>query len=254
MTALTNYTEDAWLNHSLRNTAYTPAATVYAALFTAAPGEAGGGTEISTSGTNYTRKAVTFAAAASRAIANSAAVQWLCDGTTFGTVTHWGIFDASSAGNLLAYGSLASGSVAVVDGQTYDIAIGGIAVEITTGGAVRMTSYLVHKLLDLTFRNTAYTSPAAVYLGYTSTLTDDDGGGTEMTGGSYARNETAFGAPSSNTCSNSDEESIAYTGVDPVGWFLADASTGGNRLFHGATPQPSKFVVVAAAGLQITLN
>lgn len=105
MAGKSDYLENKILDHVLRNTAYTSPTTVYMALFTAAPSDAGGGTEVSTN--NYSRTAITFGAAASGAIANSSPVNFPTPSGSWGACTHFGIFDASSAGNLLYWGALA---------------------------------------------------------------------------------------------------------------------------------------------------
>ena len=123
--AMTNYLEDALLNEVLRNTGYTPVATVYAALFTAAPGEAGGGTEVS--GGAYARTAVTFAAPASGQCSNSADVTFPTASANWGTVTHVAIMDASSGGNMLFYGAL-DASKTVNSGDSIKFATGNLVV------------------------------------------------------------------------------------------------------------------------------
>lgn len=105
MAGKSDYLENKVLDHVLRNTAYTSPTTVYMALFTAAPSDAGGGTEVS--GNNYARTAITFGAAASGAISNSADCTFPTPSGSWGACTHFGIFDASSAGNLLYWGALA---------------------------------------------------------------------------------------------------------------------------------------------------
>lgn len=109
MDAKTNYLEDNLLNHVLRNTAFTSPTTVYVALFTAAPGEAGGGTEVS--GGSYARQSVTFSAPASGVVANSGAVTFPTATAPWGTITHMAIFDAVTVGNMLYYGALAAPKV-----------------------------------------------------------------------------------------------------------------------------------------------
>ena len=104
--SFTNYLEEKLLKHVLTNTAYTPPATVYVGLFTAAPGEAGGGTEVT--GGAYVRQAATFAVMAgnpSEAV-TSAAVEFPAATATWGTIIYAGVFDAVSAGNLLCFAEL----------------------------------------------------------------------------------------------------------------------------------------------------
>ena len=102
------------------------------------------------------------------------------------------------------------------------------------------TDYLEDALLNHVLRNTAYTSPTAVYVGLTSTATTDAGGGTELTGGSYARVAVTFGAPAgggAGSVSNSAEVLFPEATTDwsaATHFFIADALTAGNRLYHGA--------------------
>lgn len=117
----TTYLKNKILDHVYRNVSYTPPAAVYMGLFTAAPSDAGGGTEVS--GGGYARQAITFGAASSGVIANTAAIDFSASGANFGTITHIGIFDASTAGNLLDWKSL-SASVVVNDAETLRFPIG----------------------------------------------------------------------------------------------------------------------------------
>jgi len=105
MAGKSDYLENKILDHVLRNTAYTSPAAVYMGLFTAAPSDAGGGTEVS--GNNYSRTAITFGAASGGAITNSADVTFPTPSGSWGACTHFGIFDQASAGNLLYWGALA---------------------------------------------------------------------------------------------------------------------------------------------------
>ena len=108
--AKTNYLEDALLNHVLRNTAYSSPATVYVGLYTVAPTDTGGGTEVS--GYGYARQTVTFAAPVSGTCANSGAVTFpQASGGDWGTIVAMGIFDALTSGNLLYYGNLTTPKV-----------------------------------------------------------------------------------------------------------------------------------------------
>ncbi len=105
----TNYLEAKLIDHSLGTASYTMP-TVYVGLFTAAPGETGGGTEVS--GNAYARQACPFAAASQGApssAVNSGTVTFpVATPSGWGTVTHFAIFDASSGGNMLRHGALAA--------------------------------------------------------------------------------------------------------------------------------------------------
>ncbi len=73
------------------------------ALYTGAPDDTGGGTEVS--GGGYGRQAVTFTISGNTA-SNNAAIEWDTATAGYGTVTHVGVFDASTGGNLIAYAAL----------------------------------------------------------------------------------------------------------------------------------------------------
>ena len=99
--------------------------------------------------------------------------------------------------------------------------------------AGNLTNYLENKLLDHFLGTTAYTMPT-VYVGLFTVAPGDAGGGTEVTGGSYARQTAAFTADSSGATSNSGN--IDFTGMPAattVAIAIFDASTSGNMLVHG---------------------
>jgi len=111
MGALTNFLEDKIIGHLFRAAAYTAPTTLYIALFTAAPGEAGGGTEVT--GGSYARVAVANSAtewdataAGDGTTANTNTATFPAPTASWGQVTHWAIMDAASAGNMLAYAAL----------------------------------------------------------------------------------------------------------------------------------------------------
>jgi len=125
MSAASNYLENVLLDHVLRNTTYTSPTTVYLALYTVAPTDAGGGTELS--GLGYTRQAITFGAAAAGSISNSVAVTFGPASASWGTIIHIGIFDAASAGNILIHSAL-SASKTIADTDELRFAIGGCVI------------------------------------------------------------------------------------------------------------------------------
>ena len=79
----------------------------YLALFTSNPDEDGSGTEVSTSGTAYAREALTFTVSGNNAT-NNGAIEYATATASFGTVSHVGVYDASTGGNLIAYAALSS--------------------------------------------------------------------------------------------------------------------------------------------------
>lgn len=100
----TDYLETNLLNHVLRNTAYSSPTTVYVALFTAAPTDAGGGTEVT--GGAYVRESVAFDAPVGGQVVNSADVLFPIATLDWGTIVAFALFDASSSGNMLYYANL----------------------------------------------------------------------------------------------------------------------------------------------------
>jgi hypothetical protein len=98
MAEMSNYLENALINGTLRATTYTAPTTVYVSLHSADPGD-GGGNEIS--GGSYARKAVTFGAPSDGVSTNSADVTFDQATGSWGTITHIGIQDALTSGNLL---------------------------------------------------------------------------------------------------------------------------------------------------------
>jgi hypothetical protein len=122
--SFSNYLETEILDHVFGGNAYTAPGTLYLALFTAAPGEAGGGTEVS--GTSYARESVAFTVSGDTA-SNSAAVEFATAGSSWGTVTHVGIFDASTSGNLMAYASLTS-SKTIESGDVFRVPAGDLDI------------------------------------------------------------------------------------------------------------------------------
>jgi hypothetical protein len=119
MAGASDYLENKLLEHVFKATAYSAPATVYAALYTAAPSDAGGGTECA--GGSYDRVAVTFGAASAGSISNSAQAAFPTATGSWGTVTAFGIFDASSGGNLLAWNTLTSFAVASGQRPVFDV-------------------------------------------------------------------------------------------------------------------------------------
>lgn len=125
MAALSDYAEKLLLDWMMTTGSATRPTAWYVALYTAAPSDSGGGTEVSTGG--YSRKSVAFDAASSPGgtTSNSGVVSWTASGANYGTVTHIGIFDASTSGNLLWHGALTASKV-VNDGDTLEFAVGNI--------------------------------------------------------------------------------------------------------------------------------
>ena len=123
MAAMSDYLEAELLDHVFGGGDYTRPANLYFALFTAAPSDSGGGTEVtggSYARVNMTNDATNFPAATTTAGVttkkNGTTIQFAQATANWGTVTHWGVFDASTSGNLIVHGAL-SASRSVVSGD-----------------------------------------------------------------------------------------------------------------------------------------
>ena len=103
--SLSNTFETRVLTWLFTGDAVTRPSAFYIALFTSNPDEDASGTEVSTSGTAYARQSATFTVSGNEAT-NSAAIEFPTATASYGTVTHIGVFDAASAGNLIAYAAL----------------------------------------------------------------------------------------------------------------------------------------------------
>ena len=73
---------------------------------------------------------------------------------------------------------------------------------------------LENQLLDAVLRNQTYTSPATVYCALFTATPSDAGGGTEVSGGTYARIAITFGAPSGGSANNSVAITFAVATAD----------------------------------------
>jgi len=126
-----DYLENGLLNHVMNGAAMTsPGATLYISAHTAAVGDAGGGAEVT--GGAYARVAVTknttnFPTTSTGTISNGTLIQFPVATANWGTVTSAGIWDASTAGNLLYWGDLTA-SQAVNTNNRLEIPIGSLTI------------------------------------------------------------------------------------------------------------------------------
>lgn len=127
MAEMSNYLENALINGTLRATTYTAPTTVYVSLHSADPGD-GGGNEIS--GGSYARKAVTFGAPSNGVTTNSADVTFDQATASWGTITHIGIQDALTTGNLLYHTPLTTSKTIDTD-DVFRIVAGQLSVTLS---------------------------------------------------------------------------------------------------------------------------
>lgn len=128
--SFSDFLELELLDHVFGNAAYTAPGTLHIGLFTVAPSDTGGGTEVT--GGSYARVAVTnnstnWPAASGGAKANGTAVTFPTATASWGTVVAFGIFDAGSGGNLLAWATLTTNKT-IGSGDTASFPIGDIDI------------------------------------------------------------------------------------------------------------------------------
>lgn len=132
MSSFTDYTENLVLNWLLTTNSATRPTAWYVGLFTAAPSDAGGGTEVS--GNGYARKTtgtISVSGTSPTTATNDAAIEFAAaSGGNWGTITHAGIFDALTSGNLLAWAALTT-SRTINDGDVLRIPAGDLDVTLT---------------------------------------------------------------------------------------------------------------------------
>lgn len=125
MSALSDYAENKILDHILGTSAYTFPSQAYLGLSTGSFGDDNSGTELT--GNNYSRVAINFDAASGGTTDNSAAVEFAAATGSWGAVSHFGIFDAASSGNLLIHGAFSS-SKTIGSGDILKVAAGDLDV------------------------------------------------------------------------------------------------------------------------------
>lgn len=113
------------LNHVLRGVSYSSPATVYLALFTVAPTDAGGGTEVT--GGSYSRQTAEFDAPDDDQVVNSDDILFSVASADWGTVVHFALFDASSSGNMLYHAALTA-SRTILSGDQLRVPAGQLIV------------------------------------------------------------------------------------------------------------------------------
>lgn len=125
MAEFSNYLENKVLDHVLRNTSYTSPTTVYVGLFTTDPTDAGTGTEVS--GGSYARQTLSVTTASGGIVTSSADVTFPQATAQWGTITHLGLLDAITSGNLLMHTALTT-SKSIDNGDILKISSGNLTV------------------------------------------------------------------------------------------------------------------------------
>lgn len=126
--AISDYLENKLIDGTLRGTTYTAPATVYVALYKTDPTDADSGSEVS--GGSYARKSATFSAPSNGSTSNTADILFPQATANWGEITHVGIRDAATGGNLLYHGPLEQAKT-IYSGDQFKIPAGQLTVTLT---------------------------------------------------------------------------------------------------------------------------
>lgn len=234
MGSFSDYAENKILNFVFNKVAFTQPTHLFLALSTANPGETGA-TIAEPVGNGYTRVMKdTWKAASNRAVSNSGVIEFPEATGPWGTITSWGLFDDSTAGNMIAYGDLLSAQ-AVNVGDNLSVQDGAINASFVTGV---LTTYMANKILDHVFKTAAYTLPTNYYmaLSVNSNPLDTGAGLVEPSGNAYARVQSDSWT-TSTTGSLMNNGAITFPQATAswgtiTHWAIIDASTSGNVLLY----------------------
>jgi hypothetical protein len=127
MAELSDYLENKLLDHVLRGTSYTSPTTVYVGLYTSDPGDDNSGTEVS--GGSYARQELSVTTASDGIVTSSADVTFPQATGSWGTISHIGLLDAITAGNLLMHTPLTT-SKAIDTGDIFKISSGSLTAQL----------------------------------------------------------------------------------------------------------------------------
>lgn len=140
MSAMSDYLENIITDHLFRTRTFAKPTTIGIALYTVAPGDTGGGTEVT--GNNYSRATFTpgdtqwngthgnttgNSSGTGGLSSNAVVLSFPTPSASWGNVVGWGLFDAGAAGNLLIYNTL-SVAKTINQGDTVQFAAGTIQV------------------------------------------------------------------------------------------------------------------------------
>jgi len=235
---LSNYLELKLLDHVLKVAAYAQPANLYLGLGTS-------GSDLGIvgepNGNAYARVLHnSWNTAANRASYNNGNITFPTATGTWGLISHFGIFDALTGGNLLLWGTLLH-TKNVIAGNTPGFLNGDIIPQFNANGA---SNYLANALLNHVLKKTAYTVPSNIYIALSTANPTDAGTGlVQPVGNNYARvlhntwNPAANGAISNNGIITFLEALGNWGNITHAALF--DNLTAGNMLIH-STVDPAQ--------------
>lgn len=128
MAAASDYVENRTLDFWLKANSQTSSApsTVYVSLHTGSPADDDSGAN-EVSGGAYARQSATFGTISNGSVSTSATITYPVATANYGTVSHIGIYDASTSGNLLFHGAVTT-SKTIETGDQFQISSGNLTV------------------------------------------------------------------------------------------------------------------------------
>lgn len=238
MASLTDFAEEKIQKHVHGIAAYAAPATLYLGLSTADPGETGSGLA-EPLGNAYARVAITSTLvwnATLKRIENNATITLPTATGSWGTATHFGWFDALTAGNLIAKGALPTAK-AYAAGDVCSFA----AADVTLSMTGAYTEYAREKILKHLCNIAAFTQPALYVVLSTADPGATGAGLAEPVGNAYTRQLVAAAGWQWNAGQQWVENVAAIQWAIATGnWGtvthdgLADAATAGNLILSTA--------------------
>lgn len=194
------YMANKIIDHVLRNTAYTPTASVYIALFTGSPTrDWGTGTEVA--GGSYARQTLTkgFSIASSlppyAQAWNTNTIVFPTSTADWGTIVSIGVMNALTGGSVL-FSGICNSPKTIYTGDTYTIGAGNLSIFMNYDSYIIegnnkhfFTVYSGSRILNHVLNNNTYTTPGTdVYIALYNTTPDTSwNSGDEVSGTGYGR-------------------------------------------------------------------
>lgn len=251
MAGLSNTYENRILKHALRGEDFTAPANVYVDLHAGDPGEDGSANAIS--GDGHTRAklgtgGVTTMSDATGLFAtvNNGVITFTTLTADKGTATHFSLWDALSGGTCIATGTIPGAGIALLNGDTPEIAAGVLDVRMPGGtGNNGFGKNYAGKMLNKIFRAATFAPPANTYWAWFTADPGDLGAAGEVTGGGYSRvllgtGGVEFSDPTTGQTDNDTDITKTASGADFGNishYGIFDASSGGDLVMKGANDQ-----------------
>jgi hypothetical protein len=250
MSNLTQFAQKKLVDHTLGLANY-PMPNTWLALFLSNPGESGD-TSAEVTGGSYTRIAIsgspspdfsklTATVLATGLCTNNAAITFAAPTADWGFVTHAGVMNASTGGNMLMYFPISPSRLASNGSAAIQVPIGSFNVSGLFTLTSQMTKYLAKKWTDHILGVLSFTMPTNVYLALFGADPTEDGTLTgEIVGGSYARFQLTPAMDVTTLTTGIAQNDTEISFPDPTADYsvthfaVLDALTSGNMLFRKA--------------------